>query len=256
MAEFPCLDETTLQRLVNDMRTQGIAVLEGVVSDTQLERGRAYIRQQAQRRPDDYFAVHGMEALDGTLFEALGSAPPFLDALQQLCQHGLPSPPASSDLTLELRCVQGRNGHRESRYFHYDAAVLTALVPFFIPDEAGRSCGDFITFPNLRPVRKHLFVNVLEKALLQNPLSQRLVAKAIDWGLLRPTKVKLVPGNVYFFWGYCSLHANEPVDPQLLRATALYHFGNPHAHSWFARHFMARNIRRARHRRGELYGHT
>jgi hypothetical protein len=105
-------------------------------------------------------------------------------------------------------------------------------------------------------VRSSLLLNVLEKALLQNPLSQKLVAKAIKAGLLKPLKVKLVPGNVYFFWGYRSLHANEPCDPHLLRCTALYHFGNPHADSWFARHFMARNIRTAQRRRGELYGHT
>jgi hypothetical protein len=255
MRDFVDVDAQTVQRLVEEMATHGIAVLEGALSEEQLQRGRDYIQGEVRRRPHEYFAIHGMNTLAETLFETLGKAPTFLHTLDQLCQNGLQNPPRSKDMSLELRCVQGRSGRRESYYFHYDAAVLTALVPFYIPTEEG-NCGDFITFPNRRPVRASLLLNVLEKALLQNSLSQRLVALAIRLGLLEPLKVKLVPGNVYFFWGYRSLHANEPCDPQLLRATALYHFGNPHAGSWFARQFMARNIRTANRRRGALQGHT
>jgi hypothetical protein len=255
MADFMDLDSQTLARLLQEMEDTGIAVLEGAISQDQLQRGRDYIQKEVQRRPHEYFAVHGMATLAGTQFETLGTSPPFIEALDQLCQKGLPQPPRAKDLSLELRCVQGRSGRRESYYFHYDAAVLTALVPFFIPTEGG-NCGDFLTFPNRRPVRSNLLLNVVEKALSQNSLSQRLVATAIRFGLLKPLKVKLVPGNVYFFWGYRSLHANEPCDPQYLRATALYHFGNPHGENWFARRFMARNIRTAKLRRGELQGHT
>ena len=33
--------------------------------------------------------------------------------------------------------------------------------------------------------------------------------------------LRIVPGNVYLFWGYQTLHANEPCLPTSLRATAL-----------------------------------
>jgi len=38
----------------------------------------------------------------------------------------------------------------------------------------------------------------------------------------------MVAGNLYLFWGYLSVHANEPCDPDKIRATALFHFGYPH----------------------------
>jgi len=35
-------------------------------------------------------------------------------------------------------------------------------------------------------------------------------------------------GTICFFWGYRSIHTNEPCDPAKLRATALFHYGDPH----------------------------
>ena len=43
----------------------------------------------------------------------------------------------------------------------------------------------------------------------------------------------MVPGNAYFFWGYQTIHSNEACDPEAVRATAIYHFANPHAASSF-----------------------
>jgi hypothetical protein len=50
-------------------------------------------------------------------------------------------------------------------------------------------------------------------------------------GILPVERIKMVPGNIYFFWGYRSIHANEACDPTKVRATALFHFANPHAGS-------------------------
>jgi hypothetical protein len=36
------------------------------------------------------------------------------------------------------------------------------------------------------------------------------------------------PGNLYLFWGYRSIHTNEPCDPDKIRATALFHYVDPH----------------------------
>ena len=41
-------------------------------------------------------------------------------------------------------------------------------------------------------------------------------------------RIKMVPGNLYLFWGYRSVHTNEPCDPASIRATALFHYANPH----------------------------
>jgi hypothetical protein len=56
----------------------------------------------------------------------------------------------------------------------------------------------------------------------------------------------LVPGTIYFFWGYRSLHANQPCDPEFRRATALFHFGDPHARSFATRLILKLNKRRTK----------
>lgn len=141
--------------------------------------------------------------------------------------------------------MQGQTGRKESNCFHYDASLVTALLPVEIPQD-GDQRGDLLLFPNLRKLRKYVLVNVLEKALLQNKLSRRLITRAIGIGLLRPQRLQLVPGNLYLFWGYRSLHANEPCDPAQMRATAIFHYGDPHAGSLMTRMILRHNQRRAR----------
>ena len=88
--------------------------------------------------------------------------------------------------------------------------------------------GDFLMLPNTRSIRRSYVSNVVDKAVLDNPLSQVLLRTLTKTGLLRPVRIRMVPGNAYFFWGYRSVHTNEPCDPERIRATALFHFANPH----------------------------
>jgi hypothetical protein len=119
------------------------------------------------------------------------------------------------------------------------------LVPIFTPLE-GAQRGDLLMFPNLRKVRGSVLFNIVEKALLQNKLSRRLLSWCIQRHWLKPTTLRIVPGNVYLFWGYRSLHANEPCSPQFRRATALLHYGDPHAGSLATRLILKLNQHRAR----------
>lgn len=95
--------------------------------------------------------------------------------------------------------------------------------------------------PNIRTVRKSYARNVLDKILLENNFTQRLLRLAYGAKRLGFVQLQITPGNLYLFWGYRSLHANEACDPDQIRATALYHFGDPHTESTF-RHFL-RKIR-------------
>ncbi|NIU62201.1 MAG: hypothetical protein GWN66_13995, partial [Pseudomonas stutzeri] len=72
----------------------------------------------------------------------------------------------------------------------FDASLVTALLPVEIPQD-GNERGDLLMFPNLRPIRHFVLFNVLEKALLQNRLSRKLITCAIGIGLLRPQRLQL-----------------------------------------------------------------
>ena len=84
-----------------------------------------------------------------------------------------------------------------------------------------------------------------EKIILDNPVTQFFLRKAYRWNLLKLKQIPMVPGNLYFFWGYRSVHGNEACHPDKIRATALFHFGSPHANSRL-RKFAGRAKSRAR----------
>jgi hypothetical protein len=101
------------------------------------------------------------------------------------------------------------------------------LIPIEIPT-AGKT-GDLLIFPNTRRLRKRYLSNVIDKAILDNFVTQWILRRLTVLGMLRVTRIKLIPGNAYVFWGYRSVHTNEPCDAGHVRATALFHYSNPHA---------------------------
>lgn len=243
MFELSTVEPATVARLVKDIDTRGFAVLENFIAADQLQQAREFITRQVAEHGPEYFALHGLAAMRDSLFADLATSPAFRQMLNEVYETGLnlTLPPDETTFPV-IRFLQGRTGRKESHFFHFDATGLTALVPIVIPTE-GQYCGDLITFPNIRPVRRSVMVNVIEKAILHNTVSQKLTSWLVGKGWLKPVRIKLKPGNVYLFWGYRSLHANDPCDPSMLRATALYHYGNPHRHSRLAKRLLGRNQR-------------
>ncbi|MCQ4311099.1 hypothetical protein NAV33_04200 [Pseudomonas stutzeri] len=233
------------QRAV-EVDDNGFAVLENFLSPELLEQGRAFIEQQAEIRLGEYFAVHGIEAMNGSVLATLAASAPLREMLVDLYRAQTGKEPSPTEQVFPvIRCLQGTSGLKQSHFYHFDATAITALLPLFIPTE-GEHCGDLIIFPNIRRVRFNALRNVIEKALMHNTASQKMIALAVRRGWLRPIRLKLIPGNLYLFWGYRSLHANDQCDPNMLRATALFHFGNPHHDSLLARLVLGTNKRRAK----------
>lgn len=230
--------------IVNTLNTQGSYCIANFLSDEQLSALRESVRLDAIEHNGQYFAHHGGDAVENSLLGVLGATPEFQQALDDIYQAVAGKPAHSRDILKVLRCVQGNSGRRESNCFHYDASLVTVLLPIEIPQN-GIDRGDLIMFPNLRRVRSNVLLNILEKMLLQNKLSRKLICAAIRHNLLHPQKLQLVPGNLYLFWGYRTLHANEHCDPANRRATAIFHYGDPHAGSLATRLILKLNQRRA-----------
>ena len=239
------VDAQQVKQLSDDIENQGFAVLKGALSDRELQQLRTFTDRHTELHPGEYFAYHGEHAVAGSLLHGIWGNPNFKALLAGLYRNAAGKCSRSDQIFPVLRCVQGRQGQRESNRFHFDATLVTALVPIFIPQQ-GEERGDLLLFPNLRKVRASVLFNVLEKALLQNRLSRKLICFAIDKGWLKPRTLELESGNIYFFWGYRSLHANRPVDLDLKRATALFHFGDPHTGNLAVKLILKFNQRRAR----------
>lgn len=237
MAKYPVI--------VREMNDHGYSCITNFLKPEQLIGLQHHIKTDAEKHKGHYFAHHGGEAIENSLLGVLGASPEFRAMLANIYWEGTGRKAFSDAIHPVLRCVQGGSGRRESNCFHFDASLVTVLLPIEIPQH-GIHRGDLIVFPNLRRVRSNVFWNVMEKALVQNAVSRALISAAIRRGWVKPAKLQLIPGNIYLFWGYRSLHANELCDPSSRRATAIFHYGDPHAGSLATRLILKMNQRRAR----------
>ena len=229
--QFGSAPKEASERIAADMDANGYAVLPNVFSAADIAAARRFVEAEVARRSGQYFSFIGREPVSGTLFQWIGEASWFRDLLADLSTHIMGRKVASGAPYQVLRVVAGETGIGQSMLFHYDAYAITALVPVAIPQNPGEPCGDLILYPRLRPIRSNVVLNVLEKVAMQNRVMCKVMATKFMQRLFKAKLLRIEPGNIYFFRGYQSLHANEPCLPESLRATALYHFGDPHENS-------------------------
>jgi hypothetical protein len=227
--DVPEISRERVRDLVADMNRVGFGVLSRYVEPVDLEDPRAFVESAVAAAGGGYVALTGKDAVAGTLFDKLSASPAFVNLLHQVYEQGSGRLAPKQSLYQVVRCLKGNSGLRHALRFHYDSYVVTALLPVIIPSK-GRA-GHLVMAPNWRPVRSSYFFNLLDKIILDNPATQFLLRYAFKSGLVKLKQIPMVPGNLYLFWGYRSVHANEACDPDKIRATALFHFGDPHTDS-------------------------
>lgn len=222
------------------MNNCGVGIAMDCIDTRSLTSLRSFVENKVAGNGGEYIAFAGAERVRGTFLEDLRSSPEFIRACQVIYEKGTGKAAPGVPFYQVLRCLSGKSGDKHAFIFHYDSYVVTALIPVIIPSEGKR--GDLIMLPNTRKIRETYFRNLIDKVLLDNKLSQVLLKYLTSAGHLRATKVCLTPGNVYFFWGCRSIHANEPCDPEDIRATAIFHYVDPHASSWLRRALRGKSM--------------
>lgn len=225
--------EEDVAALVEAMDTRGFAVLPDYLHADDLDALRSFVAKTVLASHGEYVALTGTQSLSGTLLHDWATAPHFVTLCRRLCALGTGRPAPDEPFYQVLRCLAGDSGRRESMIFHYDSSVLTVLLPICIP-ERGRT-GDLLMLPNVRRIRRSYLRNLLDKLLVDGPIPQRVLAWCWRSGRLKFVRIRMRPGSLYFFWGYRCLHANEPCDPEHVRATALFHYVDVHRDSALAR---------------------
>ncbi len=225
--DLPPVTDETVATLVRAIDTQGFGCLPGYISSDALAEMRAFVSDAVVRSQGEYVGFTGRAAVAGTAFDALSRSEEFRSLMRRIYEVGTGQAPPEVDFYQVLRCLTGRSGTRHALNFHYDSYLVTALIPVDIPT-TGKT-GDLVMLPNTRRIRKSYYANIFDKLLLDNRLSQSLLKALMALRLLPLVRIRPVPGNIYFFWGYRSIHTNEACDPDKVRATALFHYANPHA---------------------------
>ncbi|HEY3600311.1 MAG TPA: hypothetical protein VGL08_22710 [Paraburkholderia sp.] len=234
------VDMSDVENLFTAMNHTGFGVLHGVVPESVLAPMRDYIGSELEKRDGQYFGLGGPDWIGGSPLNAIFQARGFRLALDGLYQRAMKSRAPSERILPVLRVLAGTHGLRHANRFHYDSYVVTALVPILIPHRPDELPGHLVMFPNMRHVRGSAIVNIIEKVIVESATACRLWRSPTAQRWLGARAVPLEPGNIYFFWGMRSLHANQACLPTSVRSTALFHFGDPHENSVFKRLSQAR----------------
>ena len=246
MASFPVRDVTSeeVSRLIRDMDEQGYGRLANFLSPGTIEDARQYVLGELKKHSGEYFSYIGNDAVQGSPMAYLGRSSALRNLFAAIYERGTGKLVPDGGVYQVLRVLSGQTGLRQSYQFHYDAYVVTALMPIAIPTGPGEKRGDLIIYPKLRRIRSNVVFNVIEKVLLQNKAAKRLARSEAMRRLLKAKVLRMQPGDLYFFWGYQSLHGNEPCYASSVRATALFHFADPHENSVLTRAIQAMRRRR------------
>ncbi len=219
--------DSDLETIARTVEADGIYCSQAFLSPEDLnclQRQAANVVSEAESQSvslaDKHLAGSGVDEL-----ERLPEFKTFCSRLSHIA-HGLPVEDVTFHTT--FRCLTGASMVRHSLKFHYDSYLITVLLPVIIPTTGLR--GDFLIIPNTRPVRSTYIANIVDKALVDNRATQSTLRRKSG----RSTWIKrvaMVPGSLYLFWGYRSIHTNDAIDESALRATALFHCIDPHRSS-------------------------
>ncbi len=219
-----------VENIVSNLNSTGFCCIDNVLSDELQKEFSDEVIKLVKLKGKRYFSVVNVMSDDDLAFKAISNNNKLTSLLTSVAKAALDREVSKSDSLSVLRVVTGQAADTQSLKFHYDAFALTALIPIIIPDGPLEKSGHLVTFTNLRKFRSLFFFNLVEKIFFQNSFLRMILSKLVISNLEKYTYL-MRPGNIYLFWGYRSLHANLPVDPDYIRATMLYHFGDVHPKS-------------------------
>ncbi len=221
------VSDADVRRIAKDIDEAGFAVIEGCFAAKDIEQTKAFAARALLNCDAGYTHFVGAEPLADTFLHSLAREPDFVELCRRLCAHKVGGRITDATFHQVLRCLTDASPRQHYLVFHYDSYVLTALIPIDIPQRGG----ELLYVPNRRPLRRFYLHNLIDKLIVDNPVSQ-LMFRSLHRrksGVIR--YLPLTPGNLYLFWGYCTLHTNEACLPGVARTTALLHFFDPHANS-------------------------
>ena len=122
-----------------------------------------------------------------------------------------------------LRVIKCQRIKNESFRYHFDAHLLTILIPIYIPKRKNSNNGHLLISPNLRKISNSILINILQKIYYQKFLSKILNGSKLI-KILKLQKIILKPKSIFVFNGFRSLHGNLDIHKDDLRATMLIHY--------------------------------
>jgi hypothetical protein len=220
-----------VREIADEVDKNGFACLQGAIPQEWLSLARAGVETKLARHGECDHFIRSPQGEEHTAEEAFITSPIVQRFLKDVVQARFPDGTAEEQLTgSALRIIAGPRGEGDAWWFHYDASIVTMVVPIFMPDAGRGTSGELVGFFNKRPFRRFVLMNIVEKAIAQSRFYRWLILRRAGSNGIGQI-VDMEVGSAYLFWGYRSLHANMPCKPGEVRATLLLHFGRLHSGS-------------------------
>jgi hypothetical protein len=216
--------------LANQLDNDGVVRLQGVFSNEWLEALRVSVIDDIAGHGDGDFFIAQADQEIGSPAHQLVSDPALRQLFLEAARLRFPKTDPGQNIRSSIPVRPGTAPKTRSNLFHYDACILTMVVPIFIPSATVGTCGELAVFGNKRPFRRFVASHLVDTILTHNSLYRRRATKKV---LDAPEKyiVPLQPGDGYVFWGYRNYHGNLACAPGLLRATLVVQYGQVHSGS-------------------------
>ena len=212
--------------MARTVQARGYARLPDVVGSEWLSAARRYA-STINRRDTHEVLLEGLSSEDSVIVDDLLSDSRLRDFLESVAVGLHPRcDPRDRHLDVSVRIVNGPDPAQPPLWFHYDATVVTMVIPVDIPVAGPGNSGELALFPNRRPFRRLATTNIVEKMVMQSDAYRRRVS-AVE----AATVVPLEPGSAYVFSGYRSYHATMPCPAGTRRVTVLLHYKDAHSGS-------------------------
>jgi len=143
-----------------------------------------------------------------------------------------------------LRVVTGKKTNKVSLNYHFDAHLLTLLIPIYIPTRVNSDNGNLIIYKNLRQLHNNLLVNIFQKFFFQSYFFKKILDFNFFKKIFEKKLLYLNPKNIYIFNGFRTLHANLNIDPNDVRATILVHYHDIFYNSYLVKKNRQHRIKR------------
>ena len=213
-------NETNISEIKKNIDEKGFHLMENFLNKMEIDLLRSYVDEKLKKNNYQYFFLTSETTKDEILNNNEFFSK-FDEILKKITKEFNFSIRDDEKLYKVLRVVTGEKSKKVSLDFHFDAHLLTLLIPIYIPNRANSDNGNLLIIKNLRNITKNIFKNILQKFYYQSSLYKRFF---INKDLSLKETLYLKPGNAYIFNGFRTLHANMNINPKDIRATILVHY--------------------------------
>jgi hypothetical protein len=153
MTTTPIVDlDVSISELAEELDRTGFVCLENVVSPHWLAEARGHVESSLAEYGEYDFCIIRPTNKKDSPERRFVSDWTVRAIFERLALEGCPAGVAENEeIYSVLRVLAGPEWEASSFRFHYDAAVVTMVVPLFIPAVGAGRSGELVVFPNRRP---------------------------------------------------------------------------------------------------------